>query len=217
MGDHTWFTFFSTVFHPKMSHDFNPFNVEDLHTVDNGNVSPEQAPTAAGQKAGARVLGFANAYGVPFAVHWALILAPVWLAAQPSAQITSALATATLLSHLELIDATLDARALQATFSIDPSAALARLQHGLSTTEVRQERATAGVTMKMDEVVPPQLAFFASGHQTTLVSLQWKPAFVLLPSLPPVHNPRYNSTNATHCARCAARPSMEHRTASGNA
>ena len=35
----------------------------------------------------------------------------------------------------------------------------------------------------MDEVVPvallAQLAFFASGHQATLMSLQWKAAFVL--------------------------------------
>jgi len=143
------------------------------------HVSSERAPAGAGHKTEVRVLGFANAYGAPFAVLWALILAPVWLAAQPSAQITLALATAALLAHLELIDATRDARALQASFSTDPAAALARLQQGLPTAEVGQ--GTAGV--RMDEVVPlallAQLAFFASGHQATLVSLQWKAAFVL--------------------------------------
>ena len=45
-----------------------------------------------------------------FAVLWALILAPVWLAVQPNAQITLALATAALLAHLELIDAARDGR-----------------------------------------------------------------------------------------------------------
>jgi phosphatidylinositol glycan class O len=39
----------------------------------------------------------------------------------------------------------------------------------------------------VDEVVPlvllAQLAFFASGHQATFVSLQWKAAFVLSPSM----------------------------------
>jgi phosphatidylinositol glycan class O len=149
------------------------------------HVSSERPPAGASQKTEVRVLGFANAYGAPFAVLWALILAPVWLAAQPSAQITLALATAALLAHLELIDAARDARALQASFSIDPSAALARLQQGLPTTEIGQERGTAGVTM--DEVVPlallAQLTFFASGHQATLVSLQWKAAFVLTPKL----------------------------------
>ena len=84
-------------------------------------------------------------------------------------QITLALATATLLAHLELIDAARDARARQASFSINPSAALARLQQDLPTTEVGQEWGTAGVTM--DEMVPltllAQLAFFVSGHQAT--------------------------------------------------
>jgi phosphatidylinositol glycan class O len=145
------------------------------------HVSSEPAPAGAGHKTEVRVLGFANAYGAPFAVLWALVLAPVWLAAQPSAQITLALATAALLAHLELIDAARDARALQASFSSDPAAALARLQQGLPTTEVGREQGTAGV--RMDEVVPlallAQLAFFASGHQATLVSLQWKAAFVL--------------------------------------
>ncbi|KAH9995319.1 hypothetical protein BJV77DRAFT_1059736 [Russula vinacea] len=36
MGDDTWLTVFPTAFHPEMSHDFDSFNVEDLHTVDNG-------------------------------------------------------------------------------------------------------------------------------------------------------------------------------------
>ena len=85
------------------------------------HVSTERAPAGTGHKTEVRVLGFANAYGAPFAVLWALILAPVWLAAQPSAQITLALATAALLAHLELIDAVRDARALQASFSIDSS------------------------------------------------------------------------------------------------
>jgi len=145
------------------------------------HVSSERAPAGASHKTEVRVLGFANAYGAPFAVLWALILAPVWLAAQPSAQITIALATAALLAHLELIDAARDARALQASFSTDPTTALARLQQGLPTTEVGQGQGTAGV--RTDEVVPlallAQLAFFASGHQATLVSLQWKAAFVL--------------------------------------
>src|SRR5712691_10449746 len=84
-------------------------------------------------------------------------------------------------AHLEFIDAARDARALQASFSVDPSAALARLQQGLPTPEVGREHGTAGVMV--DEVVPlallAQIAFFASGHQAILMSLQWKAAFVL--------------------------------------
>ena len=104
------------------------------------HLSLERAPVRAGHKTEIRVLGFASGYGAPFAVLWPLILAPVWLAAR-------------------------DARAPQASLSIDPASAIARLQQGLPTTEVEQEQGTAGVTK--DEMVPPallsQLAFFASG------------------------------------------------------
>ena len=137
------------------------------------------------KKTEVRVLGFANAFGAPFVVLWALALAPVWLAAQPSAQITLALATAAVLAHLELVDAVRDARALRAasSFVTDPSAALARLQ----LQQQQQQPGTQGTTaVRFDEIVPlallAQLAFFASGHQATLASLQWKSAFVLTPT-----------------------------------
>ncbi|KAI0283185.1 hypothetical protein BC826DRAFT_1110301 [Russula brevipes] len=95
------------------------------------HVSSERAAAGDGHKTEVRILGFANAYGVPFAVLWGLALAPVWLAAQPSAQIPLALATAALLTHLELVDAARDAQALHAGFAADPAGALARLQQGL--------------------------------------------------------------------------------------
>lgn len=149
------------------------------------HVSSERTSAGAGHKTEVRVLGFANAYGAPFAVLWTLVLSLVWLAAQPSAQITLALATAALLAHLELVDAARDARALQASFSIDPASAVARLQQGLPTPEAGRAQGATAVTV--DEVVPlallAQLAFFASGHQATFVSLQWKAAFVLTPTL----------------------------------
>jgi phosphatidylinositol glycan class O len=149
------------------------------------HVSSERAAAGDGHKTEVRVLGFANAYGAPFAVLWGLALAPVWLAAQPSAQISLALATAALLAHLELVDAARDARALHAGFAADPAGALARLQQGLPTMCPAQGQGAAVVTL--DEVVPlallAQLVFFASGHQATLTSLQWKTAFVLTPTV----------------------------------
>ncbi|ODO06343.1 phosphatidylinositol glycan, class O [Cryptococcus wingfieldii CBS 7118] len=36
MGDDTWMNLFPSSFHPDMSHPYDSFNVEDLHTVDNG-------------------------------------------------------------------------------------------------------------------------------------------------------------------------------------
>ncbi|TFY74091.1 hypothetical protein EWM64_g9921, partial [Hericium alpestre] len=39
MGDDTWMSVFPTTFHPNMTHPFDSFNVEDLHTVDNGVIA----------------------------------------------------------------------------------------------------------------------------------------------------------------------------------
>jgi phosphatidylinositol glycan class O len=146
-------------------------------------ISSERKGAGASLKTEVRVLGFANAYGAPFAILWALFLVPVWLAAQPSAQISLALVTAALFAHLELIDAARDARAVHASLATDPAGALARLQQGMSTTEVAREREQGVVAVTLDEVVPlallARLAFFASGHQATLSSIQWKSAFVL--------------------------------------
>ena len=148
-------------------------------------ISSERRGTGASLKTEVRVLGFANAYGAPFAILWSLFLAPVWLTAQPSAQISIALVTAALFAHLELIDAARDARAFHASLAADPAGVIARLQQGVSTTEVSRERGVVSVTL--DEVVPlallARLAFFASGHQATLSSIQWKSAFVLNPTV----------------------------------
>ena len=149
------------------------------------HVSSERTGTGASQKTQVRVLGFANAYGAPFAILWALVLVPVWLAAQPSAQISLALVTVALFAHLELVDAARDARAIQASFATDPARAIARLQQGASIAQVVREQGPAPVSL--NEVVPlallARLAFFASGHQATLSSIQWKSAFVLTPTV----------------------------------
>ncbi|KAN0129780.1 hypothetical protein V8E53_012445 [Lactarius tabidus] len=147
------------------------------------HISTELAPRAQ-QKTEVRVLGFANAFGAPFSVFWALALASVWLAAQPTAQITLALATAALLALLELVDVARDTRAIHASFA-DPASALARL-------EQQQNQGQAGggfpaAPVSFDEIallaLLAQLAFFASRHQATLVSVQWKSVFVLTPTV----------------------------------
>jgi hypothetical protein len=68
-------------------------------------ISSERTGTGASLKTEVCVLSCANAYGTPFAILWALFLAPVWLASQSSAQISLALVTTTLFTHLKLIDA----------------------------------------------------------------------------------------------------------------
>jgi phosphatidylinositol glycan class O len=136
-------------------------------------MSSKRTGTGASQKSEVRVLGFANAYGAPFAILWTLFLVPVWLAAQPSAQISLALVTAALFAHLELIDAARDARALHASFA--------------GVAQEQDQGVAVAVAVTLDEVVPlallARLEFFASGHQATLSSIQWKSAFVLTPTV----------------------------------
>jgi hypothetical protein len=180
-----------------------------------------EGPCGSADKTEMRVLGFANAYRAPFAVFRALGLAPVWLAAQPSTQMTLSLATA---AHLELVNAARDARALQVSFSVDPARTLAHLQQGLPTTEVEQQQGVAGV--RVDEVVPitllARLAFFVGRHQATFVSLQWKATFVLTPTLSYLLSSLSMTLNTFgphggHCARRATPWDLERRAAHSSA
>ena len=139
------------------------------------------------------MLGFANAYETPFAVFRTLGLAPVWLAAQPRAQMTLGLATA---AHLELVDAARDARALQASFSVDPAGALARLQQGVPTEVGQQQRA---VGFRVDEVVPlalPAACVLREGAPGDVRELAVEGhirayANPILLALGPVHDPQH--------------------------
>jgi len=144
--------------------------------------------------------------------------------AQASVQTTLALATATLLAYLELINAARDARALQASFLIDPTAALACLQQGLPTMEVGQEHGTAGV--RMDEVVP--LAALGAPcvlrEQAPSNSCEFAVeggirAYIqgVLPTLSPVCNPQHIQPHSAHCACHAAHRNLECCPACGNA
>jgi GPI ethanolamine phosphate transferase 3 subunit O len=148
-------------------------------------ISLERTGTGASLKTEVHVLGFANAYGAPFAILWALFLHLSGSLHSRVLKISLALVTAALFAHLELIDAVRDARAVHANLAADPAGVLARLQQGVSKTEIAQEQGIVAVTL--DEVVPlallARLAFFASGHQATLSSIQWKSAFVLTPTV----------------------------------
>ena len=187
------------------------------------HVPSERLPAGASHKTEVRVLGFAKAYGAPFTVQWALILAPAWLAAQPSSQITLALATGALLAHLEIIDAARDTRALQASFSIIEAAPSHNYNRACRQQKLDNGR---GQRVTMDEVVPlallAQLAFFASGHQATLVSLQRKAALVLTSKVAYPLSPLIVILNtfgptAAHRARRAAHRNLERHPARGNA
>jgi len=119
------------------------------------------------------VTGFANAYGSNLLLFALIPFSLLFVATQLTGQITLTLSVVSLLAFLEVVDSTRDIR------STDVSALVP------GTTAVRGGE---GVPMPtFTEVAPLALlalhTFYATGHQSTMPSIQWKTAFLLTPTL----------------------------------
>ncbi|KAF6756623.1 hypothetical protein DFP72DRAFT_893250 [Ephemerocybe angulata] len=122
-----------------------------------------------------RVIGYANAFGSPYLIFWTLSLAIVYLTSQLPGQLVLSLATIALLSYLEVLDSVRDVQAMELAFaSATPSSVLD------PDTALKDEYA---VPFRFSDVVPLALlglhAFYGTGHQSTISSIQWKAAFLL--------------------------------------
>ena len=124
------------------------------------------------------VLGFANAYGAPYLVFWCLFLGLLYPTLQLTAQAVLALAAVAVLAHAEVVDSVRDVRGLEAVFASGNPSAILELNDGLRAPSV---------PLRFSEVAPlaglAVHAFFATGHQAAIPSIQWKTAFVLTPTL----------------------------------
>ncbi|KZV87282.1 alkaline phosphatase-like protein [Exidia glandulosa HHB12029] len=125
------------------------------------------------------VLGFANAVGAPYLLFFLLAgVVPLWTSTQISGQVVLLLAFAALFAWIEIVDSSRDVRAMRT-----PEAA----QAALAALSGKQPPATPvpepDTEVRFGEVAAvallAQLAFFGTGHQATLQSIQWKTAFVL--------------------------------------
>ncbi|KAK2459526.1 hypothetical protein APHAL10511_008468 [Amanita phalloides] len=138
--------------------------------------SEPRAKVGAGRQA--TVLGFANAYGAPYLVFWLLFYCVVHASVQLTAQLVLALALLAMLAFVELVDSIRDARAMEAFFRAQPSSASAL--PSLMKTKARTEETAC---LRFSDTAPLSLlallAFFATGHQSTVSSIQWKSAFLL--------------------------------------
>lgn len=124
-----------------------------------------------------KVMGFANAYGAPYLMFWCITLGVVYTANQLTAQVALGLASVAVVAYVELLDSVRDVRSLNTAFSSStPSAAL----------ELDALRLSASA-LTFSELVPLALlalhTFYATGHQSTISSIQWKSAFVLTPAV----------------------------------
>jgi phosphatidylinositol glycan class O len=123
------------------------------------NIAVRRKQDASG-KTLVEVIGFANTYGSFYLSFVLLFFAFVWLTTQVSGQLPLALSLIAILAYLELVDTLRDIQ-------------------NLGTGQPAQ----SGDGPSFSEIAPlallAQLAFFSTGHQAVISTLQWKTAFVL--------------------------------------
>ena len=130
-----------------------------------------------GEKRQVKIVGYANAFGSPYLIFWGIFLGVVYICTQLTGQVVLALATTALIAFLEVLDSVRDARSIEAAFaSSTPSSVL-------------DAAATLNISppIQFADIVPIALlglhAFYGTGHQSTISSLQWKTAFLLTPTM----------------------------------
>ncbi|EIN06531.1 hypothetical protein PUNSTDRAFT_136386 [Punctularia strigosozonata HHB-11173 SS5] len=138
----------------------------------------ENPPATSPQKTKKQVtvLGFANAFGSPYLVFWCIFLTLLCICTQLTGQVVLALAAVALLSYLELVDSARDVEQMNVAFASNTPSSILNLTPGSPTTPVT-----------FSEIIPLALlglhTYYATGHQSTISSIQWKTAFVLTSTL----------------------------------
>ncbi|KAI0029077.1 hypothetical protein K488DRAFT_57196 [Vararia minispora EC-137] len=146
-------------------------------------ITQEKLPPSDGEATGGVqviIVGFANALGSPYLIFWCIALGVVWVTTQLTGQVVLGLASVALLAHLEIVDSVRDTKALLRAFDASPSAALQMLQ-------AQRSPPVGEACIQLNELAPLALlglhAFFATGHMSTISSIQWKTAFILTPTV----------------------------------
>lgn len=133
------------------------------------------------------VLGFANAYGSSYLLFFLLAFSLTYVVSQLTAQVTLCLFLVALLAYLEVLDSTRDAQGIRAEFEKlssgkgspeEVASALDRL-----SSNTNPPRSGPSFTSAAALCLLGNIAFFATGHQAVLSTIQWKSAFVGFPTL----------------------------------
>ncbi|KAJ7783471.1 hypothetical protein DFH07DRAFT_900497 [Mycena maculata] len=123
------------------------------------------------------VVGYANAFGSSYLLFWTLFLAAVYTTTQLTGQLVLALTAVALVAFLEVVDSVRDVQRMDALAAARPSALL---------EDAALSRAPP-IPVRFADIVPVALlglhAFYGTGHQSTISSIQWKSAFLLTPTM----------------------------------
>ncbi|KAJ6475810.1 hypothetical protein C8R47DRAFT_1021326 [Mycena vitilis] len=135
----------------------------------------ESPPAQSGEKRQVTVVGYANAFGSSYLLFWTIFLSVVYTTTQLTGQIVLALTAIALVAHLEVVDSVRDVRMMEGLAASNPSALL----NGGGVTRYPP--------IRFADIVPVALlglhAFYGTGHQSTISSIQWKSAFLLTPTM----------------------------------
>ena len=143
------------------------------------------------------ILGYANAYGASYLMFYLLVFSLVYLCTSLPGQVVLGLSTIALMSYLEALDGVRDAKEIERVVAtaLNPSQIDTRINSGTITATKKSQ--VSSNTAKKDfnqdgaEAEPTTLlatlplillsfiTFYATGHQSTVSSMQWKMSFVL--------------------------------------
>ncbi|KAJ7688486.1 alkaline-phosphatase-like protein [Mycena rosella] len=135
----------------------------------------ESPPPQVGEKRQVTVVGYANAFGSSYLLFWTIFLTVVYTTTQLTGQLVLALTAVALVAHLEVVDSVRDVRMMEALAATKPSALL----DGTALSR--------SPPIRFADIIPVALlglhAFYGTGHQSTISSIQWKSAFLLTPTM----------------------------------
>ncbi|KAJ7261752.1 hypothetical protein B0H12DRAFT_1181365 [Mycena haematopus] len=127
-----------------------------------------------GEKRQVTVVGYANAFGSSYLLFWTIFLSVVYTTTQLTGQLVLALTAVSLVAYLEVLDSVRDVRIMEDLAASNPTALL-------NATTSRSP------PIQFFDTVPLALlgllAFYGTGHQSTISSIQWKSAFLLTPTM----------------------------------
>lgn len=164
-------------------------------------LSASSSSSATPKKTQITILGYANACGASYLMFYLLIFSLVYLCTSLPGQVILGLSAVALMSYLEALDGVRDAREIErvvaralnlSQISTNPSSgtitATERPQisddaanKGLDQDEVETEPTTFLATLPL--ILLSFITFYATGHQSTVSSIQWKTSFVLVETL----------------------------------
>lgn len=141
-------------------------------------IERDDAPVAQGAKPRVTVIGFANSYGSSYLMFFGACFCALYLVTQPTGQLVLGLGIVAILSLVEINDSLHDAASMRMAFTNAIAKAKGGTAFDPANVPSRESVASPSFLTISALVLLSYVIFFATGHQATFASIQWKVAFV---------------------------------------